>query len=234
MRQRLIGRSFPPRRGLIPGQAKRGRSASQKNLYADLITVPVPVRSQFRDCALASGLVKQADLEAAQAELPHCPTHSAASQRPAATSTVSNPSSNPAIAEPSEADKALAEALIRMGRLNSYQAEQLLAGKRKLNLGPYRILDSIGKGGMGEVYKAEHVIMGRIVAVKVLPKSKSTPEAIANFTREIRSQAKLDHGNLVRAFDAGAEGSVYFLVTEYIPGTDLRRYVRRPRTAEHE
>jgi serine/threonine protein kinase len=175
---------------------------------------------------LASGLVTQADLEAAQAELRTVPTPATASPRPAATSTGSNPSSNAAVAEPSEADKALAEALIRMGRLNSYQAEQLLAGKRKLNLGPYRILDSIGKGGMGEVYKAEHVIMGRIVAVKVLPKSKSTPEAIANFTREIRSQAKLDHGNLVRAFDAGAEGSVYFLVTEYIPGTDLRRYVR--------
>jgi eukaryotic-like serine/threonine-protein kinase len=68
--------------------------------------------------------------------------------------------------------------------------------------------------------------MGRIVAVKVLPRSKSTPDAIKSFTREIRVQAQLDHKNLVRAFDAGHDGNVYFLVTEYVPGTDLRRYVR--------
>ena len=50
--------------------------------------------------------------------------------------------------------------------------------------------------------------------------------AIASFTREIRAQAQLDHEHLVRAFDAGHEKNVYYLVTEYIPGTDLRRYVR--------
>ena len=123
-------------------------------------------------------------------------------------------------------DRQLADALIEMGRLNSYQASQLLAGQSSLNLGPYRILDSIGQGGMGQVFKAEHLIMGRVVAVKVLPRSKSTPTAIASFAREIRAQAKLDHDHLVRAFDAGHERNVYFLVTEYIPGTDLRRYVR--------
>ncbi len=101
-----------------------------------------------------------------------------------------------------------------------------MAGFSKLHLGSYRILDSIGQGGMGQVYKAEHVVMGRVVAVKVLPRGKSTPEAIASFTREIRAQAKLDHDHLVRAFDAGHDGNVYFLVTEYIPGMDLRKYVR--------
>ncbi|MBS0209423.1 MAG: protein kinase [Planctomycetes bacterium] len=79
---------------------------------------------------------------------------------------------------------------------------------------------------MGQVFKAEHSIMGRVVAVKVLPRSRSTPEAINNFAREIRAQAQLDHENLVRAYDAGHDGNVHFLVTEYVPGTDLRRLVR--------
>ncbi len=79
---------------------------------------------------------------------------------------------------------------------------------------------------MGQVFAAVHQIMHRQVAIKVLPRGKSTPEAIASFTREIQTQAKLDHRNLVRAYDAGHDGNVYFLVTEYVPGTDLRRLVR--------
>ena len=113
-----------------------------------------------------------------------------------------------------------------MGRLNRWQAEQLRAGRTKFNLGPYQIIDSIGQGGMGQVFKAEHTVMGRVVAVKVLPRSRSTPEAIQNFSREIRAQAQLDHENLVRAYDAGHDGNVHFLVTEYVPGTDLRRLIR--------
>ena len=68
--------------------------------------------------------------------------------------------------------------------------------------------------------------MGRVVAVKVLPRDRATPEAIASFTREIRAQAQFDHENLVRAFDAGHDGNVHFLVTEFVPGTDLRKLVR--------
>ena len=79
---------------------------------------------------------------------------------------------------------------------------------------------------MGQVYKAEHNVMGRECAVKVLPREKCTPEAIAHFRREIRTQAKLDHPHLVRAYDAGEEGKVHYLVTEYVPGTDLRKLVR--------
>ena len=77
--------------------------------------------------------------------------------------------------------------------LNAWQAKQLLDGRTKFTLGPYRIVDSIGQGGMGQVFKAEHSVLGRMVAIKVLPRDKSTPEAIANFTREIQALAKLDH-----------------------------------------
>jgi serine/threonine protein kinase len=98
---------------------------------------------------------------------------------------------------------------------------------RLVALGPYRVIDSIGQGGMGQIFKAEHTLMGRIVAVKVLPRHRSSPEAIACFHREIRAQAQLDHESLVRALDAGHDGNVHYLVTEYVPGTDLRRLVRR-------
>src|SRR4029079_4180797 len=102
----------------------------------------------------------------------------------------------------------------------------LKAGRSKFSLGPYQVIDSIGQGGMGQVFKAEHTMMKRTVAVKVLPRQKSTPLAIASFTREIRAQAQLDHATLVRAFDAGHDGNVHYLVTEYVPGIDLRKFVR--------
>ena len=114
-----------------------------------------------------------------------------------------------------------------MGLLNAWQAKQLLDGRTKFNLGPYLIVDSIGQGGMGQVFKARHEKIERIVAVKVLPRDKSTPEAIASFTREIRALASLDHPKLVGALDAGEDGNVHYLVTEYVPGTDLRKLVRR-------
>ena len=134
----------------------------------------------------------------------------------------------PRTAEPTAhvSEDKLAEQLVSMGLVTAYQAEQLKAGRTKLTLGPYLVTDWIAQGGMGQVFKALHQMMGREVAIKVLPYGRSTPEAIANFTREIRAQAKLDHQNLVRAYDAGHDGNVYFLVTEFVPGTDLRRLVR--------
>ncbi|MFM9059991.1 MAG: serine/threonine-protein kinase, partial [Planctomycetaceae bacterium] len=78
----------------------------------------------------------------------------------------------------------------------------------------------------GQVFKAEHALMGRHVAVKVLPRAKATPESEAAFRREMRILGRLDHENLVRAFDAGYDAQVYYLVTELVPGIDLRRQIR--------
>lgn len=162
-------------------------------------------KSVFQQSALASGLVTQDELDEAVELLR------------ASSRKHGKPIS----------DERLAKKLIALGRLNKWQAEQLRGGRTKFKLGPYHIIDSIGRGGMGHVYKAEHSIMGRVVAVKVLPPEKSTPEAIESFAREIRTQAQLDHENLVRAYDAGHDLKVHFLVTEYVPGLDLRRLIRR-------
>ncbi len=123
-------------------------------------------------------------------------------------------------------DRVLAELLVEQGTLTRYQADQLSAGRTKLSLGPYLITDWIGQGGMGQVFKAVHQVMGRECAVKVLPLHRATPETLLSFGREIRMQAKLDCPHLVRAFDAGQDGNVHFLVTEYVPGMDLRRLVK--------
>uniref|UniRef100_UPI0037049F00 serine/threonine-protein kinase n=1 Tax=Rubripirellula lacrimiformis TaxID=1930273 RepID=UPI0037049F00 len=124
------------------------------------------------------------------------------------------------------APEAVAEALVNSGVITRYQANQLREGRTKLTLGPYLITDFIGQGGMGRVFKAVHQVMGRECAVKVLPREKSTHESRDSFRREVRLQAGLDSPYVVRAFDAGQDGKVHYLVTEYVPGTDLRRLVR--------
>ncbi len=173
------------------------------------------VQSIFRTAALASRLITQDQLDRVEAAI----RNSAGGTHPEEVS-----------------DIALAGKLVELDVLTSYQADQLKEGRSKLNLGPYIITDWIGQGGMGQVFKAVHEMMGRESAVKVLPLNKSTPQAIVNFTREIRTQAQLDHPNLVRAYDAGHDGNVYYLVTEFVPGMDLRRLIRtqcRPLTMQH-
>jgi serine/threonine protein kinase len=165
------------------------------------------VRSLLEDSALLSGLVTPEQL----------------SEAISAVARVTEGPSGPTV---TVSEDRLAQQLVKMGLVTAYQTEQLRSGRTKLTLGPYLVTDWIAQGGMGQVFKAVHQMMGREVAIKVLPYGRSTPQAIANFTREIRAQAKLDHPNLVRAYDAGHDGNVYFLVTEYVSGADLRRLVR--------
>jgi len=129
--------------------------------------------------------------------------------------------------EPSDADTRIARRLVERGLLNAWQVEQLRAGRTKFTLGPYLIVDAIGKGGMGHVFKGRHELLGRIEAIKVLPKSRSSQHAVENFQHEIRAQAQLDHPNLVRVSYADKDGDTYFLVTEFVPGVDLRKLVRK-------
>lgn len=129
----------------------------------------------------------------------------------------------------------LAEALVAHGLINDFQARRLLSGQTfGLVLGNYRILDRIGSGGMGVVYKAEHMHMKRTVALKVLAIDEAEAHAVflERFTSEMQALAVLRHPNIVLAFDAsevqvpGSEGKVLrYLVMEYVPGQDLEQYV---------
>lgn len=91
----------------------------------------------------------------------------------------------------------------------------------------YRLLSKLGSGGMGTVYKALHTQMGRVVAVKTLPVHRRSSTALSRFTREIEAVSKLDHPNIVRAFDAGETDDAHFLAMEYIEGVNLQQLVRQ-------
>lgn len=92
----------------------------------------------------------------------------------------------------------------------------------------YRILSELGAGGMGVVYKAEDQMMGRTVALKVVaPHLIAKANAADRFFKEIRAAARLNHANIVQAYDMGEAGGAHFLVMEYVEGTSLDRYVAR-------
>lgn len=93
-------------------------------------------------------------------------------------------------------------------------------------LGGYRVLQLIGRGGMGAVYRARHVRLGRAVALKVLPPDRARDVAAARFQREMIAHGKLDHPNVIRATDAGEADGVTFLVMDLVDGIDLDRLVR--------
>jgi hypothetical protein len=90
----------------------------------------------------------------------------------------------------------------------------------------YRITRLLGQGGMGAVYLAEHTIMGRPVALKVIhPRYTASPTAVERFRREVRAAGKLSHPNIVAAYDADHAGATHFLVMEYVEGQTLAAYV---------
>ena len=124
---------------------------------------------------------------------------------------------------------ALAGALVECGALTKFQATLICQDKPNgLLFGEYVVLDLLGIGGMGQVFKARHRSMDRIVALKVLAKAAvKSPDAIKRFQREVKAAAKLIHPNIVTAFDAGQQDGVHFLVMEYVPGSDLSALVKR-------
>ncbi len=124
--------------------------------------------------------------------------------------------------------KPFARLLVERAIITRYQTERLLAGKEDgYFLGSYRILDALGKGGMGKVYKAEHCSMKRLVALKVLANTVLTTErAIQLFLHEIRAVAALVHPNIVTAYDANIVDGRHFLVLEFVDGPNLDQLVR--------
>lgn len=94
---------------------------------------------------------------------------------------------------------------------------------RGTRLGPYEILEPIGAGGMGEVYRAKDSRLERDVAVKVLPEDLSqSPQALSRFVLETRAVAALSHPNLLAIFDTGSENGISYAVTELLDGESLR------------
>lgn len=123
----------------------------------------------------------------------------------------------------------LARELVRQKKLTKFQVEEVSKGKGKsLVLGNYVLMEKIGAGGMGQVFKARHRRMDRLVAVKLLPAAMTKDKAaIARFEREVKAAAKLRHPNIVAADDADQANGVHFLVMEMVEGSDLSALVKK-------
>jgi serine/threonine protein kinase len=124
---------------------------------------------------------------------------------------------------------AIAHQLIEEGVLTEFQARRLLRGKRGIDFGRYVLLDDLGRGARGRVYKARHRLMDRVVALKVLLPGDSLSEtAVSRFFREMKIVGRLDHPNVVRAIDADVHEGCPYIVMEYLEGSDLEQvWVRR-------
>lgn len=95
-------------------------------------------------------------------------------------------------------------------------------------IGPYELLELLGQGGMGSVFKARHTRLGKLVAVKLLSeKLTRNSTAVKRFCREMKAVGVLEHPNIVRAMDADEQNGLHYLVMEYIDGKDLQQMVQQ-------
>ena len=122
----------------------------------------------------------------------------------------------------------LARRLVHENILTEYQAVRLLRNKpHGMAIGKYVILDRLGAGSMGRVFRANHLLMNRIVALKLIaPEVMSNARIVSRFQREMKLVGMLDHPNVVRAFDADKVGKTLFIVMEYVPGRSLGELYR--------
>ncbi|MEO1999798.1 MAG: protein kinase [Planctomycetaceae bacterium] len=122
--------------------------------------------------------------------------------------------------------KAIVVELVRRGWVTRWQAQQLLMGRSRFFLGRYKLVEAIGKGGMGTVFKAEQPALGRTVALKVMaPELMSNQDAVTRFQREILAVGALNHPNIIVAHDADSVGDTYFLVMECVDGRNLKQWI---------
>ena len=131
------------------------------------------------------------------------------------------------ILQAASAEDASAE-LVRQNLLTAFQGDVLVRGDQiPLVIGDYVVTDSIGRGGMGYVLKARHRRMKRQVAIKFLLKSLTESDDLQRrFEREVEAAAKLDHQNIVTAYDAGVHEGSHYLVMQYVDGDDLSHIVK--------
>jgi serine/threonine-protein kinase len=129
----------------------------------------------------------------------------------------------------------LAEACLWLGAglaVAVYGSHKISVLRREANearrLGPYRLMRQLGAGGMGEVHLAEHALLRRPCAVKIIrPERAGDPETLARFEREVQATARLTHPNTVQVFDYGrAEDGTFYYAMEYLPGATLEDLVR--------
>ena len=123
----------------------------------------------------------------------------------------------------------LAQELLRRDTLTAYQVNQLFQDRGdELVMGQYIVLERLGEGGMGQVFKARQRNLHRFVALKVIRREcLDNPKVIKRFQREIRVTGQLSHPNIVHAFDADEVNGQHYIAMEYIDGIDLAHLVKQ-------
>jgi formylglycine-generating enzyme required for sulfatase activity len=124
---------------------------------------------------------------------------------------------------------ALARELLQRGWLTPYQINQIFQDRAgDLVLGHYILLERLGEGGMGQVFKAREQRLGRVVALKILRKEfLIKPDFVRRFHKEVEAAGRLSHPNVVHAYDAEQIGATHVFSMEYVEGVTLSRLVKR-------
>jgi eukaryotic-like serine/threonine-protein kinase len=132
--------------------------------------------------------------------------------------------------------EALAQKLVQMDVITSWQSGLLLGGKYKgFMLGKYKLLQLLGSGGMSSVYLALHTLINKKVAIKVLPKSKVEDSSyLARFRNEARAAALVQHPNIVQTHDIDSAGNTHYIVMDYVAGTNLQSLVKENGWLDYE
>ena len=102
------------------------------------------------------------------------------------------------------------------------------------DVGAYRVVDQLGDGGMGMVFLAEHRMLGRLAALKIIrPELSSQSDFVARFRHEAQAIARLDHPGIVRIFDYALHQGTPYLVMEWAPGRDMEQLIEGGRLRPH-
>ena len=110
--------------------------------------------------------------------------------------------------------------------------DQTLAGRQ---FGQYEVLEELGSGGMGKVYRAKNVMLERVVALKTLSSFLSSDQAfVQRFLKEARVAARLNHPNIVQIYDFGCVDNIHYIAMEFVDGQSLRRQLALGRFTEHD
>ncbi|MBL8819014.1 MAG: protein kinase [Planctomyces sp.] len=135
------------------------------------------------------------------------------------------------VQQPDSADltaEALSQKLVQQNLLTEWQRSQIVRGQTGFVLQQYRLLNPVGRGGMGHVFRALDHQSGEIVAIKVMAKKLSANQTLVKrFRREILASSQLNSPNIVRTLDAGRVGKTDFMVMEYVNGEQLDRLANR-------
>src|SRR5271154_10726 len=143
------------------------------------------------------------------------------------------------VAKESDVSKSLLEIMVEAKVLTRSQMTRLVQASgdanRKFQIPGYQMLQKLGKGSMGVVFKAKQISVDRVVAIKILLDTLAqNKEFIKRFEREAKIAAKLSHNNIVNAIDAGEVDGHYFFVMEYVEGVTIKDYLDKHKTFDEK